>query len=443
MLYFFLGFFLIIIQLFVTFTTNFNIWPELYFFSWLVQKGLVPYRDFFDHHGFLLYYLLSPFSNGANFSAFKIIYAFVLSCNLMLVLAIIKKFTRMSGFIIGGILTIFLNFFVGENNFWYETVITTFYLLVCFLLITKSFRYKTYTIGILISLASFIKPTAGLVLFPLLLIKKDVRIIIAFVFCWLIALFYFFINGAFSQFFEGLFLFNEFLVKFYRPTFFSDWKFLFSSVILLFFSIFLSRKSKKKKNYLVLLSFLIASLVFLSSGYDKTRIMPVFAFFSILAVIPIGYRYRYTWQKSVFVSLLIVYMVFLGIKVFSHRVYLNSRRMSWQDDLRVKKAAVFIKRLKARDDKIYIFSNHPEIYMELDQLPPTYFPLKFPLTERYFSNYEKRLIEDLVKNKVLYIVIPKPEEEEYLILRDLKKFTTEKYSLIENNGQLEIRSYSN
>ncbi len=436
MMYLSLGLSFIILQTILIATTNFNVWPEIYFFPWLVQKGLLPYRDFFDHHGFLLYYLLLPFSSG-GFSFLKIVYSFVLSVNFLLILAIIKKLTTKLGFAVSGILAVLLNFFIGENNFWYETVIVTFYLTACLLLISKNFRAKSYAIGILIALASFIKPIAGIVLLPVFIIKKDLRLIVAFIGCWLVILLYFFINHAFEKLIENLFLFNNFLIRNYYPSFFSDQKFLLSSFFVVLFSIFLSWKNKQLKKCIYPLVFLISSLIFLSTGYDRTRILPVFTFFPILVSLP--FSYKNTWQKMVFVFLLVIYMAFLGRKVLLHQDYLNSKRTPWLEDKRIKITTLAFERIKTGDDKIYIVSNHPEIYVRLNQLPPTYFPIKFPLAERYFSDYEERLISNLKKNRVTYVITPKPVEEEYLKLEKLREFIEKNYFLVEEKEEYEIR----
>lgn len=196
---------LFILQSFLIITTNFNIWLELFFLPWLVKNGLLPYRDFFDHHGFLLYYLLAPLTIDKTYFLLKAFYYLVQSINLILVLVILKKTTTKFAFFLGGLLFVLINYFVGENNLWYEVVITTLYLVIYLMMIIREFKYKAYILGILIAFTSFIKPIAVVIIVPIFLIKKDFRIVISVFVCWMLVFLYFLFNNSLQQFIDCLF----------------------------------------------------------------------------------------------------------------------------------------------------------------------------------------------------------------------------------------------
>lgn len=439
MFYISLSLLFLLLQTFLIVTTNFNLWPEMYFLPWLVHKGLLPYRDFFDHHGFLLYYLLAPFTIDRTFFLLKLFYFAVMSINLLVGLLVLRKITTRSGFIAGGLLFVLLGYFVGENNLWYETVITTLYLLLYLLLLTREFSYKSYIVGILIASVSFIKPTAGIIIIPLFLLKKDFRIVVAFLFTWMVVIFCSLFNNSLGQLIDGTLLFNSFLAKNYRQPSFSDAKFLLSSFFLVCFSISLAWGNRRLKDIILPLSFLICSLSFLFTGYGRTHLLPIFTFFIILVILP--FKYRQSWYKTMFVVLLLGYIALLARKVVYHHDYLNSQRVPWQEDRRSIDIVKALQDINIKNEKIYLFSNHPEIYQALDQLPPTYFALKFPLTEKYFPDYEKHVISDMRKNNVVYVIIPKLPEEGFSKLVLLKNFIEENYVLIKDTEQYQIYKY--
>jgi hypothetical protein len=408
-------------------TTNLNLWLELFFLPWLVKNGLLPYRDFFDHHGFLLYYLLAPLTIDKTYFLLKAFYYLVQSINLILVLVILKRTTTKLAFFLGGLLFVLINYFIGENNLWYEVVITTFYLVIYLMMIIREFKYKAYVLGILIAFTSFIKPIAAIIIVPIFLIKRDFRMVISFFVCWMLVFLYFFFSNSLQQFIDCLFLFNNFVAKNYRPSFFSDAKFIASSIFLVCFSVGIAYKNKKLKSLFLSLSFLVSSLVFLYTGYGRWHLLPIMTFFTLLVVQVIGFKS--SWYKTVFVIMLLVYTLLLARKVVYHHAYLNTQRIPWQENKVSREIVSALKNLDMGDKKLYIFSNHAEIYYALDKLPPTYFAARFPLTEKYFRDYEQRVISDLKKNKVEYIVVPVPLEDEYASFGLIRNFIKTNYAV--------------
>jgi hypothetical protein len=84
----------VIFQLSLLLTTKPIFYSELFYYPWLVSKGLMPYRDFFDNHGFLLYYVLSPFVQVKSLLALNIFYIGLKLGILVLIFSILMRITK-------------------------------------------------------------------------------------------------------------------------------------------------------------------------------------------------------------------------------------------------------------------------------------------------------------------------------------------------------------
>lgn len=430
-----IGFILFILQSFLILGTEIVIYPELYFFPWLVSKGFIPYRDFFDHHGFLLYYLFSPLTLDQSFLLLKLTYFLSHTTSLILLLLIFKKITTKLGFIIGGLLFVLTNFFVSENFLWYEAYIVTLYLVIYLILLLKEFRYKSAILGVIIAFSSFIKPVAALILLPVLIIKKDILIVVVFLLSWTIVFIYFFFNQALIQFFEYTLKFNSYLFINLNHGY-SYWpKFTFFLILISVFSFLVISKLKKIKTLLFPIMLYFSSFIFISSNYFGEHFLPLVTFFSVIVTLTV--KYIRGKIKLIYLGIITLFLVYLvKIDIQQHFKFNSSQRIPWQDDIRIKLILKELKNLNIGSKKIYIFSNHPEIYMYLNQLPPTYFSIYFPFAEKYFPDYENRIISELERHNVRYIVVPKPIEEYYL----KKEFFKSKYSLLKDTDNYQIFS---
>lgn len=354
--------------------------------------------------------------------------------NLFLVLVILKKLTNKFGYIAGGFLYILVNYFVVENVLWYELIITLNYLLIYLLLISKKIKLQNILLGLLIASASFIKPIAAVILLPVIYKTRSIKTIITFVICWLLVLSYFYFNQGINQFMTDLFLFNNYLAGHLHNNYFSDFKFLASSVILGLFSIFLTFKNKLYKRFSPLILIIITSIVFLFLGYWRVHLVPVITFFTLLVAVTLGYKN--STLKTIFIIFVFIYTGLLTRKVILHYEYLNNKRVPYVEDKMSKEIISKLTNLKTKN--FYLLSNHAEIYVALDQLPPTYFPLKFPISEEFIPNYEQNMISELQQRHVDYVIVPKPIDADYLNLEILQKYIFANYNPILETGQFKL-----
>ena len=143
---------------FLTVHSSISVFPEMRLFPYLIHKGLTPYKDFFDHHGFLLYYLLAPFI-GTNTLPQKIIYVTLQTLSLLLFMLIIwtlrmsKKQFGVLSFTYALVL-----FYLGDNTLWYETLITPLLLMLFISVFQKKNIFNIIISGVVVFFLSAIKP---------------------------------------------------------------------------------------------------------------------------------------------------------------------------------------------------------------------------------------------------------------------------------------------
>lgn len=105
---------------------HFNIFPEFFVYPWLVSHGLLPYRDFFDHHGFIAYYLLVPFVFDKTLHLLTLFFVVLQLFNFTIVLSLLRKSRSILLTIFGSIGYILLTIYASDNMFWFEHLITSF-----------------------------------------------------------------------------------------------------------------------------------------------------------------------------------------------------------------------------------------------------------------------------------------------------------------------------
>lgn len=108
------------------------------------------------------------------------------------------------------------------------------------------------------------------------------------------------------------------------------------------------------------------------------------------------------------------------------------------DDNVISKRRDKLKSYPLSDKKLYILGNQVELYYLLDVLPPNYFTLVFPFIPAYFKSLEWRIIEDLEKNKVEFVMLPKPKDLNYDSFNALKKYINSHYKLEDDSIYLQI-----
>lgn len=421
-----------ILQYFLTLITKIQIYPEMFFLPWLVSKGLIPYRDFFDHHGFLLYYVFAPLVKLWSFNGIRFAFFVTQSINLFLVLYILKKTTSKTGYAIGSLLFMLVQFFVSDNIIWYEQTITTCLLVAYALLLNKK---RAWIIGIAIGLASFIKPTAAIMIVPAVLIRRNIRVLVSFLLMWLAVLGFYFSHNAIAALVHDLFRFNNFFIRHYHDRYFSDAKFLAMSGAILFFAVAYMLYKRKLTHISMSLAFCVLSVVFFMYLYFRPHLLPSLAF----GVIAVSQSVRYMRKKVLYGFLLLIAIYSLGI---CRRMWIEhpqkNTRFSTSDIVQQQHLAYMLRMLVHDDKRLYVFGNRGELYYVVDRPPPIYYPLLFPLVEQFDTNLESTAIADLEKNHVSVVVMPLPMDENYRNLKRLQLYIVSHYRLLAKSTNYKI-----
>lgn len=418
---------LVFLQFLLIITSKINIFPEIYLFSYLTSRGLIPYRDFFDHHGFLLSYLNAPLMFDKSFVLLKFAYIVIQSVNLILFLIIIKKNTNKVTFLTGGFFFILISFFFSENNYWYETAILPFYLLIYIILTDRKIKFSSFYCGILTALSSFVKPIALIVILPVMISSKSTKPLIYFILTWIPVLIYFYEYHGIKQLISNLFTFNSFLTSHYPLPIGFNFKAVFLFLVLFTVSSYIAIKRNYIKKYYLLYFFILVSLIFLRTGIEQIHLFPAVIFMTILIVLTLKLN-QYAAYRILFIFVFL-FLLRKDIQLYSDMHH----KIPWQEDPRSRRIVQKLEDDGLSQQNLYVFSNHTEEYLYLNKIPPTYYPIRFPMIENYDKNYENKIIADLVNNKTKIIAVPVPQEKEFANLTLLKNYINRNFVLNETS----------
>lgn len=429
------GFLLILLQTHFIFSAPIAITAELFFFPWLIQKGLLPYRDFFDHHGILLYYLLAPLTQNTTFIFLYIFYYILQTVNLLLTLLLLRPLRSKPLFIFGGFWYVIVSFFINDNLLWFEQFITVILLVTVHLLRAKDTRYKPLILGSLIALASLIKPTAAIFVVPLYIFTKKTTLFIPLVLTWLGFVGIFFFLGSFDTMISNLFLFNRYILPAYFTNGLVETRFIILSIsigISAFVLYFISKRTKEKT---ILLAYVLTSAVFLPPHFPKVHLFPLTTFFTILTVYVLR---EFPWNRSKKFFILATCLSFVVFMYSEKKAYSINRdhQVVFHDE--TSNQIVYWIKEHPETNSIFLFGNKVEVYQQADHLPPTYFPIKLPFMQLYYPDYEQRVIADIQRSTVDTVIIPIPIEKGFTEDRSILNYILENFTLFEETETFRV-----
>lgn len=444
----------LLLQAFIVLTTKINIFPELVLYPWLISKGSMIYRDFNVQHGYVLQLLLLPFTSDKSLFFMKGLYVMVQMVDLFLVLKILKKTTNKLGFILGGGLFIVLNYYLSDSNLWDEVIVTSVYLFIYYLLIRDSSRdtRKILFIGLLIGFVSFMKPSFVIMILPIILFYKSFTPAISIVALWAVTFVYFAITNNVNGFMNSYIYYNIFYALGSRDTFeplrmFSlqgmstDKLFTNSTYFLLVLSILLLIIYRKKYKSNPIILFVLFSFALVFPGYGKINLVPFGAFFSVLVGQLIGsIKKQYL---LLYLFCLALYGVFMSRQAKHLYTYFKTNRLPYMENEKTAKIISKIKNYNLTGKKVYVLSNQVEIYYYLDKIPPVYHTVLWGNIIYYYPDIQQRTISEIERNKVTFIIIPKPLDTNYSTFDNLIKYIDMSYKLIYENDDFKMLKKNN
>lgn len=434
----FMFFILQLMQLLTLIQRPINIFPELFYYPWLVSKGLLPYRDFFDHHGFLLYYFFAPFVQDKSLFILKLFFSCIQFVNLWLFLSIIQRHLSKKLYLGFGVLFILMNLYLAGNSFWFEHIILTFYLVIYKILYSKM-RHREIIIGILIMLVSYIKPNAAIILIPCVIILKQLDVVIPLVLGWVGVGIYFYINHGFNQLISYLFIFNKNLPQQLLPvmSFSGDRFFLTVSILIFIATIFILWKSKRLYFFKTPLIFTFCSLIFVLVLYGRVHFLIFFTFMFILeagAIQKVRIRYR-----TIGMWMLLFYSIFVIYLLVKEQKQINTSKGEYIKVHTDQKLIAYLKEMHLGNKPFFVFGNYPEYYYLFNQLPPVHMSIILhDIYKPQFPDMENNLIKEISKRDVFTIIIPYPIDPNYLLFVQLLTMVEKQYSLLKMSDTFRI-----
>ncbi|KXK08588.1 MAG: hypothetical protein UZ21_OP11001000578 [Microgenomates bacterium OLB22] len=391
----------ILLATFLFGTTPILLMQDTYYYPWLTTQGLVPYKDFFDHHGPLLYYLFAPFTKDLTLSSMHMAY-FVVKGIILFLLTIVfaRNLNRLSVF--WGLLygTLFL-YAVSPNSLWYEHFITLFIVLAYMVHTTGAIGQKQELAGFLVGLATLCKPTALIFIIPFLIAYRSWRPLMVVGLVWLPILIYFLYKGALLTLIDSLFLFNLSYARFVSTGPAID-GYLWQVVmwLLIICSTMLVLRAQLKGHRL-LYGLIFCSFIFVYPRFVLYNMVPLVTFVSILVGVVFYEIYR---TYIVFIaSILLFFPLFSLAQNVKHQYVLNHSLVPYHERESSREIIELMSSVEFKGKQIYLFSNDLEIYYLLRQKPPTYTPSKFEWITDY---YKPDVKSELQKNKVPIVLIP-------------------------------------
>ena len=389
-------------------------YPELFIYSYLTQKGLIPYRDIFDQHfpGIMFFpiNLISLGFDSPHMTRF-IQYGIIIMVHILLY-KISKRIFKSGWYAI----LVNLLYFIWQPFFegyvlWIDSIVTVFILTSFLFLLKKANKKNLFLSGLALGLSLIFKqvviPLAGVLLFYLIFKKTKRSEILSFILGFSILpavmLIWVLHRGILFDFIYWTITFNL--------TIFSEMgrKAPNSNEIvksLLFFvPAFLGMfvTLRKKGNLGIITSiFLIGSLIFVYARFDYVHLQPALPYAVILIVyclssIPHSLRTKLIFFYCV-ISLFFVYYSMRG----------NFRKETlFFGKLETDLTKSIVKRVKS-GDKIFAFGTTPHIYYLTNTLPPgNKFVFQFPwfmkiaedeILSGMVSDMPKVVIEDSKSN---------------------------------------------
>ncbi len=154
---------ILVYQLIIHLTSEFADWPETVFFSWLISKGYVPYRDFFDNHNPGVYYV-----NGLLFRLYGVDYeilrwemALIMMVNTVGVYRIAKLIEGPNCALVAAAVFVLLELQMFGNGIWFEQFVLPFFLYAVHYLLRNPLDELTarrcFVLGLIFGLAAIFK----------------------------------------------------------------------------------------------------------------------------------------------------------------------------------------------------------------------------------------------------------------------------------------------
>ena len=450
---------LIFIHIFILLQLMFFPYPELFIYSYLTDKGLLPYKQIIDQHfPGVMFLPINLYSLGIDtLQEMRLVYfALIISSDLIFTKILKKIFNKNVYMLLGFLLYIFWQIYFEGHVFWIESFITPLILLAFGFLLNffenrriRNLYFAALSVGIALVFKQTVLPLAGLVFLYLFFKRIHFKNLllggIIFIIPILLVTLYFSKIGVLRDFFYwtvtfNLTIFNEMGKT--RPDIIGFAKILpvfgVSVVALLYYLI------RKKDNIVNLTGiFLFGCLFFAYARFDHIHLQPALPFSIVILTFlissfkkPASYLLLLTYC-----FLLIAYCLFsLYIFIPNFRFYNKPGVSPMFNDTQTSKIVEKVKEYSNKGDTIFAFGTHPHIYYLTETMPPgNVFTFQFP----WFMKVAEQTILTGIVNSPPKVVIRDLNAEvggyslaEYM--QDIDQYIVENYVLVDYENNIEV-----
>jgi len=411
-------------------------------YAWLVGKGEVIYKDFFEHHPPLTTLLGVPFAIliGPSPEGFRLLSCVTMVTTTLIVFLISKKLYNEDIAVLSALAFILLEIiFFG---FWFVAepfiALALSLSILCALYSDSSSKPLQYMLasGFFAGAAFLLKPQAvifiALVAAVLWKNSRNLRFPAAFLSgalaIFILATLYFAVNGAGTQFIYYGYLFTVFEGKgdFQKPTPST----LYESILVMFLAIFLafssfsmwSSKSIPSSTKLLLFTWLFSSLTFSFPRVDAFHFVPALPALAVLLLRKdMGAVYRGILIAGAVIGILLLLSV-ISAPFPDERILCDYS------------VAEYLAKHTTLDEKIFVAPFSPQIYAYANRGHVS----RYPIHESWFmsTEIENEVINDLEENKPRYICYFNYTFDRGETMQD---YAPNLYAYIQSNYRMEAR----
>lgn len=407
-----------------------TVYPEFFFLPWLISKNLVPYRDFFDHHGPLLYYLLAPLSRTHNPGLVIGVYILILSAITAITFVYVRKSAGGITAVVISMISVGLMYLFSENMIWYEHFIALILLLLYAAL--DSGRKKSTLCGILIMLATLIKPNTAVFVIPAYLALKSAGFLLPVTAGWLLLLFTYTAIGGIGKLLGDLVLFNiryPALIGQAKPPL----KLIsLSGITLLMAMLLIAGKTILSKKMIWKSVFLGCAVLLIYPKYEKISFIPLVALMPVyLSDLLQHFLTRTT------LTLLVAFLILISGLV-PGQLAQNRKIQPYAGSTEARNRMTVLRKIIRPAARFIVMGNLPEIYYELDSLPLVRYPLVFSWIRTFYPAIDGEYAQQLAQNRPDYVIVPLPEDPNFADFPESRMWINTNYKLILENDSVRI-----
>ena len=414
-----------------------------------ISSGMVPYRDFFDHKGPLLYFINWIGWEIGKTSGVWFIEILLMSIAAFFSFKTLKIFMSNKGAIAGTLLGMFsIVPFYEQGNLTEEYALPFIYIALFFFTDyfvknTKISIKKLLLIGACFGSSVLLRPNmfaVWLVFSPLILLtylyKKHYDLIIRFIFYFFIGTslvfspfaYYLLKNGAFNEFISQFFLFNSLyasqgisisvFIKNFISTIIKDF-----SWVSLFIPIYWSLITKGKIRifhiacvFSALMSILLISLSRSNYGHYSMVMVPLISLQIGLIINHLGDLKNNIFKKT----LLIIILLGLFFQSSLRWFFICSTIISDRSKIEISELSKIIEGNVESNDTFIVLGNNCSLYLYTDVKSASKYIYQLPVAN-ISADILKGFINDVTNNKPKIVVLPLSLYSHLLTIKDFSK----------------------